>query len=299
MKKVHLLVLLLVLCSFLKAQEAQQLSHSRESNKLLQLNAGLGTGIDLMHRGAGNAFASMAAKKSPFPVVDFRLEHFFSRKWGWFANIKIGIPSKFRTDYYSELARVLEKDYYIRNHIFEKQKPPVTPCLAVGLVHRIENSHWAFYPRLGIGVNSPGFQDVSIGLKKKGGNQIYETRYDIQDEFGQDSRDVFILSTGFSVNYKLSTYCYLFLSVDYIQPIGSHSTMESVTTDLYTDEVVDRQIYKTSTLGRDLSVSVGVGIPIRLGRKDKKGKTTSRKERMRNIMEQKRKSFGLFPTTAK
>ena len=56
MKKVHLLVLLLVLCSFLKAQEAQQLSHSRESNKLLQLNAGLGTGIDLMHRGAGNAF---------------------------------------------------------------------------------------------------------------------------------------------------------------------------------------------------------------------------------------------------
>ena len=184
----------------------------------------------------------MAAKKSPFPVVDFRLEHFFSRKWGWFANIKIGIPSKYRTDYYSELARVLEKDYYIRNHIFEKQKPPVTPCL-------------------GIGVNSPGFQDVSIGLKKKGGNQIYETRYDIQDEFGQDSRDVFILSTGFSVNYKLSTYCYLFLSVDYIQPIGSHSTMESVTTDLYTDEVVDRQIYKTSTLGRDLSVSVGSGYP--------------------------------------
>ena len=37
MKKVHLLVLLLVLCSFLKAQEAQQLSHSRESNKLLEL----------------------------------------------------------------------------------------------------------------------------------------------------------------------------------------------------------------------------------------------------------------------
>lgn len=298
MKRLHLLVLLFGICSLLKAQERQQFSHSRESNKLLQLNTGLGTGFDLMHRGAGNAFASMAAKKSPFPVADFRLEHFFSRKWGWFANIKIGIPCKYRTDYYSELTRSLEADYYIRNYIYEKQKPSVIPSLAVGVVHRVENSHWAFYPRLGIGVNSPGFQDVFIGLKKKGGNQLYETRYDIKDEFGQGSRDIFILSTGFSVNYKLSTYCYLFLSVDYIQPIGSRSIMESVTTDLYTDEVVDRQVYKTSTLGRDLSVCVGVGIPIRLGRKGKKEKT-ARKERMRKIMEQKRKSFGLFPTTAK
>lgn len=297
MKRVRILVLLFGICSLLKAQEGQQSSHPRESNKLLQLNMGLGTGFDLMHRAEGNAFASMAAKKSPFPVIDFRLEHFFSRKWGWFANIKLGIPCKYRTDYNSELARVLETDYYIRNYIYEKQKPSVTPCLAVGVVHRIENSRWAFYPRLGIGVNSPSLQDVYIGLKKKGGNQLYETRYDVKDKIGQGSMDIFILSTGFSVNYKLSTYCYLFVSLDYIQPIGSHSTMESVTTDLYTDEVIDRQIYKTSTIGRDLSVCVGVGIPIRL-RKGKKEKS-ARKEKRQRIMEQKRKSFGLFPTTAK
>lgn len=297
MKRVRILVLLFGICSLLKAQEGQQSSHPRESNKLLQLNMGLGTGFDLMHRAEGNAFASMAAKKSPIPVIDFRLEHFFSRKWGWFANIKLGIPCKYRTDYNSELARVLETDYYIQNYIYEKQKPSVTPCLAVGVVHRIENSRWAFYPRLGIGVNSPSLQDVYIGLKKKGGNQLYETRYDVKDKIGQGSMDIFTLSTGFSVNYKLSTYCYLFVSLDYIQPIGSHSTIESVTTDLYTDEVIDRQTYKTSTIGRDLSVCVGVGIPIRL-RKGKKEKS-ARKEKRQRIMEQKRKSFGLFPTTAK
>lgn len=298
MKKIYLLIVLFGVCVMLKAQESQLVSHSRENNKLLQLNIGVGTNFDLLHKGGDNSLVALSDRKSPFPVIDFRLEHFFSKRWGWFGDIKLGIPDRYRTDYYSKLVNTFEADYYVNNYVYDKQKPSVSPSLIVGAVYRIENPRWAFYPRLGVGVNTVSLQDVFMSLKKRGGNQLYEIRCGAEGGYRQESMDIFVLSAGISVNYKLSTDYYLFLNTSYTQPIGVRSSFEYVKIDLYTKKVIERQIYKTSTLGRNLNVSIGIGLPIHLGKRSKKDGTT-RKERMQRIMEQKRKSYGLFPTTKK
>ena len=103
----------------------------------------------------------------------------------------------------------------MNNLIPGTQKPDVNPCLDFGVAYRFENSHWAFYPRLGIGVNSISYQRVCAELKKKGGNELYKIEYRGDDEsnYGSESIDAFILSAGITANYKLSRNCFLLLNV--------------------------------------------------------------------------------------
>ena len=130
--------------------------------------------------------------------------------------------------------------------------------------------------------------------KKKGGNELYriEQRGDDESNYGSESIDAFILSAGITANYKLSRNCFLLLNVNYIQPLGRF-TYRKYVTDLYTGEKVERGVYKSSTFARDLNVSVGFGFPFYLGRKT--NRKSSHRERTRQLMEQKRKTYGLFP----
>ena len=130
--------------------------------------------------------------------------------------------------------------------------------------------------------------------KKKGGNELYRIEYRGDDEsnYGSESIDAFILSAGITVNYKLSRNCFLLLNVNYIQPLGRF-TYRKYVTDLYTGEKVERGVYKSSTFARDLNVSVGFGFPFYLGRKT--NRKSLHRERTRQLMEQKRKAYGLFP----
>ena len=129
---------------------------------------------------------------------------------GWYTNIRLGIPVKYRRDCYTELVHAVEANYYVNNLIPGTQKPDVNPCLDFGVAYRFENSHWAFYPRLGIGVNSISYQRVCAELKKKGGNELYKIEYRGDDEsnYGSESIDAFILSAGITANYKLSRNCF-------------------------------------------------------------------------------------------
>ena len=77
-----------------------------------------------------------------------------------------------------------------------------------------------------------------------------------------------------------------------LQPLGRF-TYRKYVTDLYTGEKVERGVYKSSTFARDLNVSVGFGFPFYLGRKT--NRKSPHRERTRQLMEQKRKTYGLFP----
>lgn len=301
MKNFYLPILLfLCICTVAEAQESRFLHHTSERTNLILISTGVGMNFDFLHTGGENALTALADRKTGFPVIDFRLEHFFSKRWGWFADIKLGIPLRYSRNYGSELAKSLEADYYVDNFAFERERPGVSPCMATGVAYRIEYSRWAIYPRLGIGVNNVSYQSVCLDLKKKGGNELYTIRYDADNDYGESNMDVFILSVGMSVNYKLAKYCYLVFNAAFAQPIGKRSSIEYQKKDLYTNEIVERRLYKANTLGRDINISLGVGIPIYFGRGIKTGKGgTTRKERMRGIMEQKRESYGLFPTTKK
>ena len=257
MKKIHLLAMLLFTACVVPVSQAQEslfLKDPSTKNKLLQLDLDVGTCFDLAYRGKGNMYTAMSDRKSVFPAINLRLQHFFSRKWGWYTNIRLGIPVKYRRDCYTELVHAVEANYYVNNLIPGTQKPDVNPCLDFGVAYRFENSHWAFYPRLGIGVNSISYQRVCAELKKKGGNELYR--------------------------------------IEYIQPLGRF-TYRKYVTDLYTGEKVERGVYKSSTFARDLNVSVGFGFPFYLGRKT--NRKSSHRERTRQLMEQKRKTYGLFP----
>ncbi len=135
---------------------------------------------------------------------------------------------------------------------------------------------------------------VCAELKKKGGNELYKIVYRGDDEsnYGSESIDAFILSAGITANYKLSRNCFLLLNVNYIQPLGRF-TYRKYVTDFYTGEKVERGVYKSSTFARDLNVSVGFGFPFYLGRKT--NRKSPHRERTRQLMEQKRKTYGLFP----
>ena len=102
---------------------------------------------------------------------------------------------------------------------------------------------------------------------------------------------LFILSAGITANYKLSRNCFLLLNVNYIQPLGRF-TYRKYVTDLYTGEKVERGVYKSSTFARDLN-GCRIRIPFYLGRKT--NRKSPHRERTRQLMEQKRKTYGLFP----
>lgn len=301
MRKIHLLVLLLfAVCvvSVAQVQESLFLKSPSTENKLLQLDLDLGAGFDLANRAKGNMLTSMSDRNSVFPTVSFRFQHFFSRKWGWYTGLRLSIPAKYKRDCYAEFVDAMESDYYVQNLIWDKQKPEVNYCFDAGVAYRIENARWALYPRLGIGVNNVSCQRISAELKKKGGNELYKIEYKRNDEndYDNSSIDAFILSAGVTVNYKLSQYCFLLLNVNYVQPFGRFTCNEYVT-NLYTKEKVVKNAYKSSTLARDLNVSVGVGFPIYLGKRTMK--ESSHRKRARILMEQKQKAFGLFPENKK
>lgn len=296
MKRIRLLIVMMSVCAVLQAQETPREDKTVKKNKLVQIDLDFGTNIDMAYRREGNMLTRLSDKKTVIPAINFRLQHFFSQKWGWYANIRLGMPKKYDQDCYAELAGKLEPHYYVKNLITYEQEPLVAPCVDFGAVYRIENSRWAFYPRLGIGMNYVEYQEVLAELKKKGGNELYQVNYRFGNEDANRNREIFVVSAGISVNYKLSERCYLLLNANYTQPIGEHKCFEYVK-DLYTQESVERRAYKSSTLGRDLTISVGLGFPIYL-QKNKKEKST-RKERMQKIMEQKRTSYGLFSKETK
>ena len=98
MKKIHLLAMLLFTACVVPVSQAQEslfLKDPSTKNKLLQLDLDVGTNFDLAYRGKGNMFTAMSDQKSVFPAISLRLQHFFSRKWGWYTNIRLGIPVKY------------------------------------------------------------------------------------------------------------------------------------------------------------------------------------------------------------
>lgn len=130
MKKIHLLAMLLFTACFVPVSQAQEslfLKDPSTKNKLLQLDLDVGTCFDLAYRGKGNMYTAMSDRKSVFPAINLRLQHFFSRKWGWYTNIRLGIPVKYRRDCYTELVHAVEADYYVNNLIPGTQKRTLIP----------------------------------------------------------------------------------------------------------------------------------------------------------------------------
>ena len=262
MKHIYLLAGLFCVCGLLQAQEYRVVNKPSKSERLIQIDTDFGANFDLSYSKKGNALSLLTNRKKVFPTLGVRFQHFVFQKLGWYANLRFGIPGKYEGDSFGELTRELSTDYYVKDFFAEeKQRSGISICGDIGLTYRIEHSRWSCYPRFGIGVNSVSCQSFRVELKKKGSNELYQIRYDSK-EYNTDILDILVMSAGLNVNYKLSQNCYLLLSANYLQPIGKN-TLYKYVTDLYTQTEVITSSYRNSTIGRDLNVSLGVGIPIR------------------------------------
>ena len=104
MKKIHLLAMLLFTACGVPVSQAQEslfLKDPSTKNKLLQLDLDVGTCFDQAYLGKGNMYTAKSDRISVFPAINLRLQHFFSRKWGWYTKIRMGNPEKYRSESYT------------------------------------------------------------------------------------------------------------------------------------------------------------------------------------------------------
>lgn len=294
MKKSYWLILFLLGSIQLSAQDTLTLHKSKKINKLIQLDVGVGAHFDLTHSPSGNMLTFLADRKRVTPAFDFRFLHFFSKRWGWYTDVSLDINAGKRRDCYAEWVQPLETDYYVKqvNQFGGDEQSRVNSYFSVGVAYRIENAGWSLYPRVGIGVNLISYQPIYAELKKKGGNELYRVQYSNLEGTSNLERAAWFV--GMSANYKVSKRCFLFLDATYAQPMG-HLTLNYTKTDLYTQDVLKEKTYRSSTLGRFLKVTAGVGIPFYLGEKRNNARRSSHSDRTNELMKKKRKDFGLFP----
>lgn len=290
MNRIYLLLLLSAFCITTQAQ-----SSLKEINRIIQIDLSGGANFDLSHRTEGNRMTTLTDRRKVVPALDMRMLHFPAKRWGWYINLELKMIGEQIRNCYQEICQPFEANYYIKNNIpdINSELNKTTFNMSTGVAYRIENKRWAFYPRLGIGINNHTCQTIDIELKGKGNNELYSINTYLPDKY-DNYVNIFMATLGISTNYKLSKRCYLFLDMAYVQPLENvHVTYTK--SNLY-DKLPEKQIYKSSTIGRDFTVSIGLGFPIYLNRAPKTAqKKTTQKERMKRIMEHKRKAFGLFP----
>lgn len=293
MKQIYLLIALSCLFLMAQAQDNLSIPAPQNSNKLIQIDLSGGVNFDLTHRVKSNVVTMLSDRKSTIPTMDMRLLHFFSKHWGWYFDLKLKMNGDEIRDCQAEVCRPFETNYYIKNYARDIDSySKVTTTVDFGATYRIENTHWAFYPKIGIGFNSMNRQDISARLKGKGTNELYNIYTSNYLDY-QSLVTIVELSLGMSINYKVSTRCYLFADINYMQPL-QNTKIGYVETNSYSKEVRKHHIFGSTTLGRELNFSAGIGFPIFLHKSVKRPKKPQ-KERMKDIMEYKRKAFGLFP----
>jgi len=295
MNRIYLLLLLLVFSVMTQAQDDSSGFEKKKVNKIIQIDLSGGVNFDLTHRTEENRMTTLTDRKKVIPALDMRLLHFPSPKWGWYFNLQLKMTGKQIRNCYQEMCQPFETNYYIKNNAPYRNSnlDKTTINVNTGVTYRIENKRWAFYPRLGIGISNYTCQTIDIELKGKGNNELYSINTSLPDLY-DNYVNIFIATLGVSANYKFSKRCHLFLDMAYVQPLESVHVNDTKT-NLYT-ELSKRQTHKSSTLGRDFTISMGLGFPIYLNRNKKAAlKKTTQRERMKMIMEHKQKAFGLFP----
>lgn len=299
MNKVYIMLLLFGICATTQAQDSLSVSMQKKINKTVQIDLFYGPNIDLSHRPEGNLLSTFTDRKRTVPAIGIRILHFPSKRWGWYFDLRMKIAGK-NADRSQEIYRPFEPDYYINEnnrYSYPSEYSGVDQTntnFNLGVAYRIENKKWAFYPKLGLGTNCYTFRPINAQLKGKGNNELYAITVLLPDPY-DETINIFTATLGISANYKLSKHCYLLADISYVQPLKSVH-IDYILKDLYTGQEIRKQTYRSSTLGRDLSVSIGFGFPIYLNKQKKAGKEkNTMRERMKTIMEQKRKAFGLFP----
>jgi hypothetical protein len=279
-------------------QMPDSLHTTEEYRNYLLLEVAFGMDVDLAHRNPANKLEAMSYRKPRAFAVNLRATHFLSHHWGWFADIEIVPLKNLRGKAMNDFVGRLEQAYYVNTGYENMSDTYSLFGMSFGGAYRMAFGRWTVYPKLGIGltVADEGKTKTMFGLKEKGGQGIYSLNYTSPpwDNYS-DAFAIYTMSCGIGVNYEVFRGLRLTFDATYTQPLG-RQRLRGILTDLYTGKTTVYD-YQASTIGRRLSVSLGIGVPIYFG---KKGKTRSfhtdhslpMRKRVNDLMRQKSERFG-------
>lgn len=220
-------LILIALCMELSAQEAAY-------RKQWKLDIMAGANIDFPHTSCNPAASLLSNRDRCVPVWNLRLSHLFAPRFGWYADLKI----RFYDEHYDNTGTFED----IMTALAKSAFAPVAyirPSLNAGMLYRIESRHWHCYPRLGMGIN--------LKNRRETDGKGYHT---------YSNGTALCAEAGISAHYMLSQRMSLLLDVSYQQPV----TKAKASVTRTADDVTTKSEYRTSTFGRELSISAGIGI---------------------------------------
>lgn len=237
------IILLSVICGNIRAQESAK-TH-RDFGKLYQKHVKLdittGVNFDLAKTSGNPAAAVLGTRNTAAPLLDIRFTHLFSRRIGWYAATRFKF-FKSKNQYDTLIDQIMED-------FLETFFTPLSTTLHIaynaGIVYRLESARWRCYPRIGLGANYYGSNRSKY---KEKNNEIWKT---------DSNGDTFCLELGASTHFMFSKKVSLLLDVSYQQPLNK---VKATLLHSKNGEIDSDYLFRSSTYGRELNVSTGIGM---------------------------------------
>lgn len=222
--------------------------HDMRYQPQFHIGVGVGANVDFAKSSDNPASTLFGVRPKAVPALDLRLVHLFAPRFGWYADLRFKF-FKCSGEYGPFGDQVGEA-------LLAKLQPGLDRlhlAYSVGGVFRIEGDRWQCYPRIGIGQSYYGTNRTSENILEGDTRQVLES-----------DGSAICLDFGISTQYHLTRRWALFFDVLYQQPLTRAKSYL-----LVKNGEADAQefTYRSSTVGRELNVSVGVNVCFDLRRR--------------------------------
>jgi hypothetical protein len=246
MTKYNLILIFLFFGLSAYGQQAKmENNHLKRYSPKFLLDVTAGANIDLISTGSVPESKLFDSKPKVVPMTGLRFTYLFSERIGGYASFQVNLYKTKKSEYYpsSCIEDIFQMIYDELYSIMTK----VHPALNVGIIYRFEQNKWSIHPAVGLGYMTylPN-KESSRSFEKDG------IQYNLS--YTQRASSIF-LNFGLSTRYLLFDNGALILDVNFQQPLQK-SFAELVVT---TESVCESEFYKTSTVGRNLNISIGYG----------------------------------------
>lgn len=207
----------------------------------------IGPNFDLFYAHKGDRPNLLSTRPMVAPSMGVRATHLFSARWGAYAGL--------RMDFYEEKGTSAYDKGFISEFfesIFKELLGPLSllhPTLDAGISYRMGSGRWSILPSIGLGYGFP------ISEKKSSRSRLDDDgeRHDVRFRQKVSSMQA---SCGVSANYFVSKRSFVTMNTHFFQPLGkSYAELVHETNGTQ----VSRTVQETSTVGRNLNLSIGYG----------------------------------------
>lgn len=233
--------------SSLVAQDIAGQHEIKNSNYFKVEFAAVGASVNLAANKTG-ANANLLSSQSDVGIATtlFRVTHLFSPKLGWYAGVNMNLFKENKSPYYNASFSDIMGEFGMS--LFYGGYVP-SPLVDVGLVYRIEKNKWDINPRLGFGYGSVLLDRDSDKRQKLVDGSSERSLY-------KQRAAAAMLNLGIGANYFFGKRSFIAFNATIQQPLEkSYAELTLFTNDVKTDY----KKYSSSSIGRDLNLTVGYG----------------------------------------